>query len=156
MSYEIGQVIYLMANEKMEIIPLLVTEIQTTKTANGVVTSYSVLPPGSNPEDGCVKLSKAMELGEVFSNLNDARSVMLERATQAIDRIVGSAQVSAAKFRAVSPSQVLTSDIQERLPAPPAPTIDTYDSDIPQTVTLPDGRVAKVNVKVGAVQNLLP
>lgn len=134
MSYEIGQVIYVIADERMEVIPLQVTEIQTTRSVTGTGVSYSVATPWKDDSgNNITKLSDLNDLGEVHTSIDAVRNVLLKKVTLAVEEIIARADLVAKVFGSVKqvPSQ---NEIQE--------TRDTKSDD--EVFTLPDGTLAKV------------
>jgi len=88
MSYKVGQVLYLLVNEEMKIIPAQVVEVVVRHKFNeDVSTSYNLMLP--------VKNNTVVNLDDidaaVFTDANELRNFMLGNATSNIDRMISKA-----------------------------------------------------------------
>ena len=88
MSYKTGQILYLLPNEEMKIIPVQVVEVTVRHRFNeDATTSYSLLLPG--------KTNKVISLDdldvEVFTDVDHLRKFMIDNATQSIEKMIGKA-----------------------------------------------------------------
>jgi len=88
MSYSVGQVLYLLINEEMKIVPAQVVEVVIRHKFNeDVSTSYNLMLPG--------KTSAVVNLDDIdasiFTDVNELRSFMLGNATSNIDRMISKA-----------------------------------------------------------------
>lgn len=83
MKYAVGQIIYSILQEKQIIIPLKVVEEITIKNEQGEQTNYKVMLPNSKKQK--VKTSMFKEL---FVDLDEVSSYMIENAKKAIDKMV--------------------------------------------------------------------
>ena len=94
MDLDVGQVIFLLANKEAKVYPALVAEQINKKTLSGAEVSYVIMLPDN--EATCVDLSKID--AEVFKSIEEARSEMIERATNQINKILDHAKSISSKF----------------------------------------------------------
>lgn len=138
--YTIGQVLYIVLSKKNQVYPMQVIEVITKKTLKGQEVSY-LLQAGSDPAS-TILLNKIE--GEVFETSEKARSVLIKRASDQIDRLVDNAVKKSSEW--YSRSIVVPQTIEG------LPEFDRQDTDADTgaidaaTVTLPDGSVAKVKL----------
>lgn len=131
MSYSVGQILYIILSKKGQVYPMCVVEEITKKTLKGEEVNY-VLQSG---EDFNSKVMLTQVEGEIFETSEEARSVLVERATSQIDRIIQNAVNNAKNWYSLE-SQINEQEIHE-LPQ----KIQSEDVDL---VTLPDGTVARL------------
>jgi vacuolar-type H+-ATPase subunit I/STV1 len=94
LTFNVGQVIYLLAKKDARVYPVLVTEQINKKTLLGNSTSYVVrLPTEENKE---VNLDEVNS--EIFVSLDSARESMIQRASSQIDLILEKAKSIADIF----------------------------------------------------------
>ena len=129
MKYSVGQVIYVILNKKGQVYPMRIIEEITKKTLKGEDINY-VLQVGS--DTSTTILLNDVE-GDVFNTADEARSVLIDRATQQIERIVASATAKAKEWYLTTDN-----DEQEIHELPPERQKD------PNFITLPDGTVARL------------
>jgi len=129
MKYSVGQVIYVILNKKGQVYPMRIIEEITKKTLKGEDINY-VLQVGS--DTSTTILLNDVE-GDVFNTADEARSVLIDRATQQIERIVASATAKAKEWYLTTDN-----DEQEIHELPPERQED------PNFITLPDGTVARL------------
>jgi hypothetical protein len=85
MSYKVGQVLYLLVNEEMKIVPVQVVEVVIRHRFNeDVSTSYNVVLPGKS--NSVVNLDEID--ASIFTDVHELRNFMLGNATSNIDRMV--------------------------------------------------------------------
>lgn len=84
MKYTVGQVLYVVLKKETRIYPMQVVEEITKKTLEGELTSYMVRG-GSDPK---AQLLITDVDGEVFDSAEKAKTVLIERATVSIGRLV--------------------------------------------------------------------
>ena len=141
--YEVGQVLFVLDEERHRIIPVQVVTETVRKTLVGEQVTYEIIPPAK--PDRPVTLDKIK--GKVFDQLDELHQLLLNNTKGAVDRMVTRASTVAAEaFGGSSPAE---SPEPETLPAP---RTDTEDFT---TVTLPDGTVAKVSLpdSIGPIEN---
>lgn len=139
-KYRVGQVLFVVLNKQTKVIPCQVVEEMMKKTLKGSSVAYKV----AIGKNGDVRELSEVD-GEIFTDPDEVRSTLVSRATKMIERMVDSAQKAATTW----------------YNAPQAPDIDVSHlslddenqehEDRPDeraVVELPDGRLAKVNVKV--------
>lgn len=167
MKHTVGQIIYVVLNKEMRVYPMQVIEEITKKTLEGDVVSYTVRG-GTDPK--AVLLITDID-GEIFDSANKAKSVLVERATESIARLIDAAVSKAhewypGSFEAPSDDPLA---VLKKVPGPPplpgAPAkrpirrpkgdvadlaaefqreADEADDANAPLVTLPDGSKAKV------------
>lgn len=130
MPYRVGQILFVILNKKMQIYPMMIIEEITKRTMQGVETNY-VLQAGA--ESTSTVLLNQVD-GEVFESADDARRVLIERATSQIDRLI---QVATEKSSEWYTQHDATPKVVTPIPA------QTIDADMIK-VELPDGTVANL------------
>lgn len=130
MPYRVGQILFVILNKKMQIYPMMIIEEITKRTMQGVETNY-VLQAGA--ESTSTVLLNQVD-GEVFESADDARRVLIERATSQIDRLI---QVATEKS---SEWYIRQEPAPKAVVAAPTPVVDI---DMVK-VELPDGTVANL------------
>ena len=107
MSYKTGQILYLLPNEEMKIIPVQVVEVTVRHRFNeDVSTSYSLLLPGKNS-----KIVNLEELDvEVFTDIEKLRKYMVDNATISVDKMIGKAMQHAENYFATGLGPVQEDD----------------------------------------------
>ena len=83
MSYEVGQILYTILNDKQIIIPVRVIEQIVIKDLDGETTEYKVLLP--NKKNQKVNLEK---LQNIFLDLDEVNNFLIERAKKSIDLMI--------------------------------------------------------------------
>ena len=139
MAYAVGQVLYVVSRRKNEIVPIQIVEELTSKTLTGEEKTYRVRVG----EDKGVATIDQID-GEIFESPQEVADVLTERAVASIKRLVNEA-LQRAQGWYPNHTQVRT------VPAPAAsivaPRAATSGADVEsQTITLPDGTVARVKL----------
>lgn len=135
MRYAVGQIIYVILNKKGQVYPMRIIEEITKKTLSGEEVNY-VLQVGK--DSAATMLLNDVE-GEIYETPEEARTVLIERATRQIEKIVSLAYDKSKEWYQQTSSQ-LQQSLQEIHELPP-PVI-TKDN----VVTLPDGTVARLKL----------
>jgi len=135
---QINQVLWVINSENQSVIPVQIVEKVTKETSFGVKTEFIVQVVTGK------KINLASIGGPYFESSHDAYNHLLAAANQLIKKVIAKAEESAKKFQAVdnfvqSPVQFPEED-------------DTIYQEDPATVTLPDGRQAKVRIKLPELQ----
>lgn len=145
MQYSIGQVLFIVLNKKSQIYPMQVVEIITKKTLKGEEIQY--LLQGGSDKASTVLLNQVD--GEIFDESEKAKSILVQRATSQINRLVDSAVTKSKEWYGVSAIDSSPYSIQD-LPELNTRTFDmsrkAQDGEDAVNVTLPDGTVAKVRL----------
>ncbi len=95
MSYEVGQIVYLLINDEMKIVPVQVVEQVVRKRFNeDTEVSYIVLLPNKNR--GTANMADLN--ATVHVDLNTLRDFMLNNAIQSIDRMLMRARTTAQSY----------------------------------------------------------
>jgi len=146
--YEVGQVLFVLDEERHRIIPVQVVTETVRKTLDGAQVTYEIVTPAK--PDRPVTLDQIK--GQVFDQLDELHQLLLANTKAAVDRMVArAASVATDTFGAPEPAEeALTAGAH-------FPTEEVSDV---ATVTLPDGTVAKVSlpdaaapIENGVVQN---
>jgi len=88
MTYEVGDVLWIIHKDRPGLVAYRVIEEITKKTLEGEVVQYLVLPATPKPKQ--VKLESIN--GRIFQSKEEAKEALLENATKAIDTIVEKTQ----------------------------------------------------------------
>ena len=128
MSYKVGQVLFIVMSKKIQVYPMMIIEEITKRTLKGEEKNY-VLQGG--PDSSTTILLNQVD-GEVFDSSEEAKKVLVSRATSQIEKIVDSAVEKAAQWY-----QTNSDPVEQMLPQP---QLDTEAVK----VHLPDGTVANL------------
>lgn len=128
MSYKVGQVLFIVMSKKIQVYPMMIIEEITKRTLKGEEKNY-VLQGG--PDSSTTILLNQVD-GEVFDSSEEAKKVLVSRATSQIEKIVDSAVEKAAQWY-----QTNSDPVEQTLPLP---QLDTEAVK----VHLPDGTVANL------------
>ena len=131
MSYNVGQILYVIFPKKGQVYPMCVVEEIIKKTLKGEEVNY-VLQAG---EDSNSKVMLSQVEGEVFETSEEVRNILVSRATMQIEKIVSNATDNATLWYSNQNSN--DQEVHEL----PQPSAFSEDAD---TVTLPDGTVARL------------
>lgn len=128
--YEVGQILFLILNKRQQVLPIQINEQVVRRSLEGEEISYSVAVPTTKD----VKLYDLSELdGKVYESIEEARSMMYDQATQAIDAITKKAAVVAEDRFGHRDDALTTSQ-------------DPVLEDSKIKVTLEDGTIANVQI----------
>lgn len=101
MKYEVGQIIYLLLNSEMKIVPVRVEEEVIRRRAGSEVTNYKVLLP--------MKDKHVVDLAELdatpFVSPAELRSHMIENAVKTVDTMIERAARMSRNLVATPPEQ---------------------------------------------------
>ena len=99
MSYDVGQIVYIVSSKKMQVIPFVIAEEVVRKTLSGKDVTYLV------KRDGTSKTYNLRELqGEIFDDIEDVRTSLVNNATGAINKICESAKKRSISLQVPKPS----------------------------------------------------
>ena len=135
-TYDVGQIIYVVSSQKMQVMPFVIAEEVVRKTLTGEEVTYLVKKD---------KTEKAYNLagitGDVYEDIQSVREVLVQNATSAIDKICALAE---SKSNTLAPRPALQPDApaQAETPSIRVPT----DEDI-KSFILDDGTKVHVNLK---------
>ena len=88
MTYEVGDVLWIIHKDRPGLVAYRVVEEITKKTLEGELVQYLVMPAA--PKAKQVKLESIN--GRIFQSKEEAKEALLENATKAIDTIVNKTQ----------------------------------------------------------------
>jgi len=145
--YEIGQVVFVVINKKHQIFPMQVVETVTKKTLQGEEIKYC-LQAGS---DKSTKIMLDQLDGEFFVSAEEARHVLVSRATSQINALIASAEEKAKSWYKLLESDersIAAKTLITQFEVPKISYIDEQAENEPEdnSVVLPDGRVAKLRL----------
>ena len=89
MSYDVGQILYVVSSSKMEVKPVIISEEVVRKTLDGQETTYLVK---SRLSDDAYNLSKLK--GTIFETIEEVRDYLISNVTAAVDKICKNAASS--------------------------------------------------------------
>jgi len=93
-TYKVGQVLYLVPTKQAAVYPVQVVEEITKKTLEGTETDYVLRAGGA--ESKTIHLKEIQ--GEIFETADRARSILTERATRSVVRMVEAAHKKAQEW----------------------------------------------------------
>lgn len=122
MGYAVGQVLYVVLRKETRVYPMQIVEVITKKTLEGEATNYTVRG-GTDPK---AQLLLSEVDGEVFDSSEKARTVLIDRVTGSINKIVDAAIEKAKEwypnsFEAPSDDPIALLKKQPSAKAPAAP-----------------------------------
>lgn len=155
MSYRVGQVVYVVMNREVRVVPLQIIKEVTEKTLDGDTVEYIVR---GRDEANTMAIS-AVE-GEVFETADKARKALVERATASVHRLVDKATENAklwftnvpsdgelpkakpakTKRQPVEPIQQILQDDEDPVEQHPSAAQEV------QLMKMPDGTLARVKL----------
>lgn len=138
--YEVGNILWIISQEKPGVMPYRVIEEVTKKTLEGSTTQYVIEVPGRNRS----RLLK--ETDNVYTSVESVKSELMSRAEQAIDKMLhrGNEMISEWSVVNIETSKKKElDDVQTSTKTGPADD-DTIGQEM---VTLPDGQKVKINFK---------
>lgn len=160
-EYHIGQILFILSQKYNKVIPVKITEHIISKTADGEKSKYIVSPYfNKNKSYNLEQLA-----GTVLFSTKEVYDHMLGNAAAAIETIIGESVENAKLLGYEHNTEQLLEHVVEDSPEDTAEqqniedniltetanteqqTEQTYVTDVPDTITLPDGTVAKVNIK---------
>ena len=142
MKYTVGQILYLIGENSMRILPIQIVEEVVTTTVDGSSKSYTALLPDAEE----TRISMNDIKGQIFESRHSVREHMVKNATKAIDDMVESATVlSTKKFKPATETIFkLKSHDEESVKEKPSVVQDTSDNGIIK-VDLGDGNFANMS-----------
>lgn len=134
MNYRVGQVLFIIMHKKLQVFPMMIVEEITKRTLKGEEKNY-VLQGG--PDSTTTILLSQVE-GEVFDSSDEAKKVLVTRATSQIEKIVDSAIEKASQWYQTNSEQ-----IQQYEEQPQQQQLQPQDPEAVK-VHLPDGTIANL------------
>ena len=131
---QINQVLWIINGENQSVIPVQIVEKVTKETASGVKTEFIVQTVTGK------KVSLNSLNGPHFEKSIDAYNHLLNSAHLLIKKVIARAEEAAQKFEAVE--QIVQEPVQISVED------DTTYQEESEVVTLPDGRQARVRIKL--------
>lgn len=133
MNYRVGQVLFIVMHKKLQVFPMMIVEEITKRTLKGEEKNY-VLQGG--PDSATTILLNQVE-GEVFDSSEEAKKVLISRATSQIEKIVDSAIEKATQWYQTNNEQIQQYEEQ------PKQQLQPQDPEAVK-VHLPDGTIANL------------
>lgn len=133
-TYQVGQVLFAIDNNRFGIIPVQVIEHHVKTSLSGTDNNYFVVIGGTQKKTDLGTLA-----GPIFDTAKDAGDFLLTRASEKIQKLVSDADDIAAKqFQSKTAEQETVSQIENK-----------QENAEPVYVDLPDGTRAKLSGGVG-------
>lgn len=135
MSFNVGQVIYLLTKKELKVYPALICEEIQKKSLTGKSVDYIVRLPTSDMRE--VSLEKLDT--EIFTSISLAREEMISKASKKIDAILQSAEDA---------SKVFSDFIEKDMGEISEDSIENIEDEALgfATVDLGDGQTARINL----------
>ena len=128
--YDVGDILWIVSNEKPGVRPFTVVEEVTKKTTAGITTEFFVESISNSRR---VKLSSIN--GEIYKNVEEAKDGLMAKAELAIDKMlnVGIQMIQDRDGKTDKPSETIQDQNVSEIP-------------IEEEILLPNGTRAKVNI----------
>jgi cell division protein YceG involved in septum cleavage len=137
MSYEVGDIVWVVGYERPGLRVFRVVEEVTKKTLQGTITSYRLQPPLPVEKSKLVPMENIE--GTFFTDKSSVRKELLENASSAIDRMIEKSQNMINKhWSEKPPPQISDEFINNDKPIDPKESI----------VELPDGTKAILRTNI--------
>ena len=137
MTHEVGDILWVVGLEKPGVRVYRVIEEVTKKTLEGTATFYRVQSPNSTKIFSLETLD-----GKIYRDVESARSAMTEKASLAIDRMIGQNEKLINKFWKKSTDNPKPKKKKQKGKLEQIPNITSSDN----IIELPDGTKAKLNL----------
>ena len=141
MTYDVGDIIYMLSKKNHKIVPARVDSVTTIKKSTGVEVSHELIVPGHS---GSAITLERLDV-EVFSDTVQLQQHMLEMLTQEVGKQIHDAQ-RIVNSTWPAESEVVAADDKKK--EQPILNLDTQSQD-PVKVTLPDGTTANIHLPEG-------
>jgi len=137
--YQVGQILFVILNKRAQVYPMMVVEEVTKRTLQGEVINY-VLQGGSDP-----KTTVLLDLvdGEIFESANEAKHVLISRATTQIERLIDNATIKATEWYSLDDQD--TNNQSRIMELSPIKVADNVSDNIVK-VELSDGTFANLKI----------
>ena len=140
--YNVGEILYLVSNKSIRIIPARVNAITITKTMSGEEISHQ-LEFADAPGDTAALESLGVE---AFNDVEKLRAHMLKNAQNAINNALDSAVEKTQQWTPPLPPPKKRRGRPRKKKEQPAEILAAVDTGDVVTVTLDDGTLARVHV----------
>ena len=140
MNFNVGQILYLLSNKTMKLVPVLVTEEVTRKSLEGEKISYNVMLPGKKRSNVSLDSIDAI----AFGSIDELRAFMFKNAKRSINEMIEKTIFVANKeLKSNSESDVVDNSITKES----IRSISKSGNDENIIVDLGDGTKASIKVK---------
>lgn len=160
MSYAVGQVVFLLLQKELKVIPAMIVEQTVTRTLEGEKTAFSVIVPASSKNGQNKKYPLDKLDAKVYTTVDQVRSDMIRNATGKINNILNASITLAKENFDYNPEAPESADdeipiVKEPEPAPQKPDAHDGEDVISDIMSLSDsaeidlgnGIKAKINPK---------
>ncbi len=154
MSYTVGQVVFLLLQKELKVIPAMVVEQTVTRTLDGEKTSFSVVVPSTSKNTQHKKYPLDKLDAKVYTSINHARAAMIENATSKINSILeASSQLARSNFQYNPDSEPTPENLVPQEPTLEEPPVgndiisNIMSLDDTAEIDLGNGLKAKINPK---------
>ncbi len=135
-SYDVGQVVYVVSSQKMQVLPFVISEEVVRKTLAGQDVTYLVKRDKTNKTYNLAEIQ-----GDVYVDIDDVRNSLIINATNAIEKICDQSRRKGESLTSAPPRQ----------PKPQPPSKETAvnvptDEDL-KSFVLDDGTRVRVNMQ---------
>ena len=137
MNYKVGDILWVVGREKPGVRAYQVVEELTKKTLTGTITTYTAQTPTSSGKLKKVNLDSLSDDNDIFADVEDAKKEMFGRFENAVNKMINANQNLINKYLTVEKEDFVEN---ENIP---------QSEKLSDLITLPDGRQAKVNIKLG-------
>lgn len=131
---QINQIIWVIRGENQSVIPVKIVEKITKETLEGIKNEFVVETVSGK------KVSLSTINGPHFLNLQELTEYLQNAANALINNIVNDASLMARKLK--------NTDVQPQIPVQENIENDTIIQEEAEMITLPDGRQARVRIKM--------
>jgi hypothetical protein len=145
--YKIGQLLYFISSAEKTIETAYVLEKRTTELRDGITVSHICVNTNGFYFSAETELNRVKYIGP-YSSVEEAEQQLLQNAKDFISVIADRAKEQAATLlkRMNAENKQQENVTEATRPSVPAQNIIADAGDIPDTITLPDGRIAKVRL----------
>lgn len=92
MQYEVGQIIYILKNKNLQIVPAKVNEEIVRKTINETIVQYVLGLPDNNE----IMIDDVDD--KIFKDIDDLKSFMLENTKKTVETLIDKALIDKDKY----------------------------------------------------------
>lgn len=93
MNYQVGQILYICNEKKLNIYPVQIVEEIIRTTLNGKEKAYVIMLP--DKEKTCIEITKVKD--NLYESLESVKTHMITNATSAIENMANSAEILGKK-----------------------------------------------------------
>ena len=144
MTYDVGDIIYMLSKKNHKIVPARVDSVTTVKKSSGVEVSHELIVPGHT--ESAITLEK-LDV-EVFSDTKQLQQHMFEMLTKEVEKQIHDAlRIVNSTWPEESEPETAAVDNKKKEQLPLL-NLESSPKD-PVKVTLPDGTTANIHLPEG-------